>query len=54
MRGYLHGTMGPIDPNHPKFTLVMALERNEKGTIQMDPFLGACQQWFDNFEEKGV
>ena len=42
MRGYLHGIVGPIDPNHPKITLIVTLQRKQKGLIQMVPFLGAC------------
>ena len=32
----------------------MTLGRRDKGMVQLDPFLRACQQWREIFEEKGV
>lgn len=53
-RGYLHGAMDPIDLDNPKIYLDAALERREKGSVQIDSFFGACQKWHNNFEDKGV
>ena len=43
LRGYLHGIVGPLDQDHPKVTLSLALERRDKGSVHLDSFLGACQ-----------
>ena len=52
VKGYLAEVIGPLDPEHPKETLNTILR--EEGAIHMDPFLRACQQWQESFEEKGV
>ena len=44
MRGYLHGVVGPIDLDNPKITLDATLERRDKGSVQIDSFLGTCQK----------
>lgn len=54
MRAYSHGVVGPIDLDNPEITLAMTLEMRDKGSVQIDSFLGACQKWHENFEDKGV
>lgn len=54
LRGYLHEIVGTLDQDNLETTLSMALEKKDKVNAQVDSFLGACQQWHDNFEQKGV
>lgn len=54
LRGYLNEVVGPLDPKNIEETLNVALEKREKENVQLDPFLKACQQWRESFEEKGV
>lgn len=53
IRGYLNEVVCYIDLENPEISLGVALGRKGVGT-QLDPFLEACQQWCDSFEEKGV
>ena len=46
--------VSPFDPTNPEETLKATIERRDRGLVQLDPFLSACQQWQENFEEKGV
>ena len=46
LKGYLAKVVGPLDPEH--------LEETLKEGIHLDPFLKACQQWQESFEEKRV
>ena len=54
MRGYFHGLVGPIDMDSLEITLVSALDRREKGSVQIPSFLGTFQKRHDNFEDKDV
>ena len=45
--------MGPIDLDNPEINLVVELEREPRGTTTLDQYLESCQQWHENFEEKG-
>ena len=45
LRAYLNEVIGPLDPKNPEDTLNVALDRSDKETAQLDPFLKACQQW---------
>ena len=54
LQGYFHGVVGPIYLDNPEITLAMTLERRDKGSVQIDSFLVACQKQRDNFEDKGV
>lgn len=40
LRGYLHGVVGLIDLDNLEIALVAALETKEKGSVQLDSFLG--------------
>ena len=42
LRGYLHEILGPLDQDHPKLSLSVALEKKDKENVQVDSFLGAC------------
>ena len=52
LKGYLAEVVGPLDPESPEETLNTVLR--EGGAVHLDPFLRACQQWQESFEEKGV
>ena len=52
LRGYLAKFVGLLDLDHPEETLNVILR--EGGGVHLDPFLKACQQWQEIFEEKGV
>ena len=52
LRGYLAEVVGPLDHKHPKEILNTILR--EGGAMHIDPFLKACQQWQEIFEEKGI
>ena len=54
LKGHLRKFLGPLDPINPKEPLNTTLERRDKGAAQLDPFLKACQQWRESFEDKGV
>lgn len=44
--------VGPLDIERLEETLNTILR--EGGKVHMDPFLRACQQWWEILEEKGV
>lgn len=50
----MNEVVGPLDPKNPKETINVALDKRNKETTQLDPFLKVCQQWQESFEEKGV
>ena len=52
LKGYLAEAIGPLDPECPEETL-NAILREGEGT-RLNPFLKACQEWWDNLKDKGV
>ena len=46
--------VGLLDPKNLEETLGVTLDKRDKENVQLDPFLKACQQWKERFEEKGV
>ena len=52
LKGYLAEVVGPLDPECPEETL-NTIPREGEGT-RINPFLRACQEWWDNLEHKGV
>ena len=42
LKGYLFKFVGPLDCEHPKETLNVALKKRDGGGVHLDPFLKAC------------
>ena len=44
--------IGPLDPERLEETLNVILKEGE--STRLNPFLRACQEWWDSLEDKGV